>query len=403
MQKKSSGSLFKHLAFILIIFLFVGLIIDITLGEKIGDKCVSILSFLLLPTWILYTILYFYKKKSKTKLIKADTQSTSDLQSPDLSYTVSKNTIGLSDPLVRDVLLYIYNTGQGSNSIIQRRFRVGYTRGKEVLNELCNLGLIKMLNNAIAVPTLKINELNDKYQFTFSQSETDEQNLLKSISKDDVLANIDKMSSHGLDFEEFTVQLLLDNGFENVKKTQGSGDYGIDVLAEKDGITYAIQCKCYSDKVGNKAVQEAFSGKSFYNCMVAAVLTNNYFTNAAIETAKANNVLLWDRNKLIDLLKEYIIKERSRQVIPHLRHMAISVKQTLKTHNIECKIVDIFPSPDYTLIVLEISKEKDISNISNYLEEIANYIPSSCVQLKEANYPQLTLNIANPAELKMLL
>ncbi len=119
------------------------------------------------------------------------------------------------------------------------------------------------------------------------------------------LSYIDSLTTRGLEFEEFTVKLLSKNGFINVRKTQGSGDYGIDVLAEKEGVTYAIQCKCYSDKVGNKAVQEAYSGKSFYNCMVAAVLTNNYFTKAAEETAKANNVLLWDRNKLDEFLKVF--------------------------------------------------------------------------------------------------
>lgn len=219
----------------------------------------------------------------------------------------------------------------------------------------------------------------------------------------DVLINIDQMSTHGLDFEEFTVQLLLDNGFEKVSKTQGSGDYGIDVLASKDGITYAIQCKCYSDKVGNKAVQEAFSGKSFYNCMVAAVLTNNYFTNAAIETAKANNVLLWNREKLIDFLKLYIKNERERQVKHLLAFMATSVIQTLKSHNIESKVIDIFLSVDDTLIVLEINKEKEMLEFSNYLEEIASYIPSACIKIKEITYPRLTLSIANPNELKMLL
>ncbi len=35
------------------------------------------------------------------------------------------------------------------------------------------------------------------------------------------------------------------------------------MLAEKDDITYAIQCKCYSDNVGNAAVQQAHTGKSF--------------------------------------------------------------------------------------------------------------------------------------------
>lgn len=124
------------------------------------------------------------------------------------------------------------------------------------------------------------------------------------IKNNDILSMIDNMSSHGLDFERFSVELLSKNGFKNVKQTQGSGDYGIDVLAEKDGITYAIQCKCYSSTVGNKAIQEAYSGKDFYKCMVAVVFTNNYFTKAAVETAKQNNVLLWDRDKLIEFLKK---------------------------------------------------------------------------------------------------
>lgn len=230
-----------------------------------------------------------------------------------------------------------------------------------------------------------------------------QKNNIFSSKLDDILISIDRMSTHGLDFEEFTVQLLLDNGFENVKKTQGSGDYGIDVLASKEGITYAIQCKCYSDKVGNKAVQEAFSGKNFYNCMVAVVLTNNYFTNAAIETAKANNVLLWDREKLIDFLKAYIIKERGRQAKTHLRSMAISVKQVLESHNIENTVDDIFLNTDTTLINLKIIDDKKRMEVSNYLEEIAQYIPSSCVKIEKINPPIITLSIDNPSELKVLL
>lgn len=76
---------------------------------------------------------------------------------------------------------------------------------------------------------------------------------------------------------------------------------GIDVLAEKDGVTYAIQCKCYSDNVGNHAVQEAHSGASYYGRMVAAVMTNRYFTAAAKETAARIHVLLWDRDKLLQM------------------------------------------------------------------------------------------------------
>lgn len=74
-------------------------------------------------------------------------------------------------------------------------------------------------------------------------------------------------------------------------------------MAYKDGIKYGIQCKCYSSDIGNKAVQEAFAGRTFYNCHVAVVLTNQHFTKSAKELAKSNQVLLWDREKLEDLIK----------------------------------------------------------------------------------------------------
>lgn len=102
----------------------------------------------------------------------------------------------------------------------------------------------------------------------------------------------------GHQFEQYCADLLIKNGFTQVEVTKASGDFGIDVLAEKDDVTYAIQCKYYTDKVGNHAVQEAFAGKEYYDRMVAVVMTNNTFTPAAIETAKETHVLLWDGSTL---------------------------------------------------------------------------------------------------------
>lgn len=121
------------------------------------------------------------------------------------------------------------------------------------------------------------------------------QNVTKSTP------NYDQMEGH--EFEYFCADLLEKNGYVNVKVTQGSGDQGIDVLAEKEGVQYGIQCKCYSSDIGNKAVQEAFSGKTFYGCHVAAVLTNQHFTKSATELAQVNKVLLWDREKLDSFIK----------------------------------------------------------------------------------------------------
>ena len=102
----------------------------------------------------------------------------------------------------------------------------------------------------------------------------------------------------GFDFEYYCADLLELNGFYDVNVTQSSGDYGIDILAEKDGVTYAIQCKRYSGPVGIKAVQEAYSGRDYYDRMVGCVLTNQYFTKAAVDAAKKLKILLWDRDYL---------------------------------------------------------------------------------------------------------
>ena len=112
-------------------------------------------------------------------------------------------------------------------------------------------------------------------------------------------SDYDNLDGHS--FEYFCAEILRYNGFTKIKVTQGSGDFGVDILCEYNGISYAIQCKCYSSSVGNKAVQEVFSGKAFYNCNKAVVITNNYFTAAAEETARLTDVELWDRHRLKEL------------------------------------------------------------------------------------------------------
>lgn len=113
---------------------------------------------------------------------------------------------------------------------------------------------------------------------------------------------IDGMEGH--EFEYFCADLLKNHGFEEVEVTKGSGDYGIDILAEKDGITYAIQCKSYTTPVGVKAIQEAYAGRDYYDRMVGAVLTNQYFTTPAVEASKKLKILLWDRGYLEGMIDE---------------------------------------------------------------------------------------------------
>lgn len=115
-------------------------------------------------------------------------------------------------------------------------------------------------------------------------------------------ADIDLME--GRDFERFCADLLKHRGFLDVEVTKGSGDYGIDILAEKDGVTYAIQCKCYATPVGVSAIQEAYAGRDYYDRMVGAVMTNQYFTAPAVDAAKKLKILLWDRGYLERMMEE---------------------------------------------------------------------------------------------------
>ena len=120
----------------------------------------------------------------------------------------------------------------------------------------------------------------------------------------------------GYEYEEKCAKLLKARGFTDVKVTPGSGDQGIDVLAKKGGKKYGVQCKYYEGTVGNKAVQEAFAGASFYDCAVAMIITNSKLTEPAKKLAVKLGVEVWEGIDAIYLQKndeEYIKKEREKK------------------------------------------------------------------------------------------
>lgn len=114
--------------------------------------------------------------------------------------------------------------------------------------------------------------------------------------------DMDQMEGHV--FEAFCAELLEQHGFQEVEVTRGSGDFGVDVLAQKDGVTYAVQCKRYQSPVGVEAVLRTYGGRDYYGCMVGAVMTNQYFTEPAVKAAQKLHILLWDRGYLDSMMEE---------------------------------------------------------------------------------------------------
>lgn len=100
-----------------------------------------------------------------------------------------------------------------------------------------------------------------------------------------------RFPSNGHEFEHW-VAVSLQRFDWDAEVTSGSGDQGIDVIARTANYSVGIQCKLYSQAVGNKAVQEAIAGIRYYGLNIAAVLTNATFTQSAKDLAQAAHVLL---------------------------------------------------------------------------------------------------------------
>jgi len=112
------------------------------------------------------------------------------------------------------------------------------------------------------------------------------------------ISKIDAMS--GREFEEYLAAHFKQHGYK-VKLTPESGDYGADLILEGNGERIAVQAKRHIDKVGNGAVQEVLGALGYYKAKRGVVVSNSHFTANARTLAEANNVELWDRDKIIDV------------------------------------------------------------------------------------------------------
>lgn len=133
-----------------------------------------------------------------------------------------------------------------------------------------------------------------------------EQKLMKKKSLKNQKFKFDDLDlMTGNEFEYAIAELFRKMGFFAVV-TKASGDQGIDIIAEKEGRKYGIQTKCYGSKVTNTAVQETAAGIVYHECDRGIVITNNHFTSSAVDLAKKNNIILWDRDMLKEKFKEFM-------------------------------------------------------------------------------------------------
>ncbi len=120
------------------------------------------------------------------------------------------------------------------------------------------------------------------------------------------MSNDLKDVTSGKEFELFLERLFKSLGYKTIHNGK-SGDQGADLIIEKNNYVYAVQAKCYTNKVSNTPIQEVVASLKYYNANQGVVVTNSTFTQGAQDLAKVNNVILIDGkalNYLIDLVSD---------------------------------------------------------------------------------------------------
>ncbi|MBQ7908473.1 MAG: restriction endonuclease [Elusimicrobiaceae bacterium] len=263
----------------------------------------------------------FDKKPKRLKPHPAPVIISHDKKSDQVVNTLEEAKVGQTfvihppyDELFPVAVDFMLEIGSASISLLQRKMLIGYGRAARIVDQMEEAGLVGPFEGSF--PRKVLFTKYDTIIYSKAPIKKEVQNILNhqnEILKDDFykfggveaeLLSVDLMEGH--EFERWCSGLLLKNGFDKADVTPGSGDQGVDILAEKDGVHYAIQCKCYSHDLGNTPVQEVYAGKEMYRCHVGVVMTNQFFTAGAKQLADQTRVLLWDRDKLKSLINSAV-------------------------------------------------------------------------------------------------
>lgn len=131
---------------------------------------------------------------------------------------------------------------------------------------------------------------------------------------------VDRMD--GRTFEVFLSTVFRRLGYR-VEMTKYRGDWGADLIVERNGQKTVVQAKRWNKRVGVKAIQEAVAAKAMYGCSEALVVANRDFTDQAKDLARVNGVDLWDRRILVAKLLASHEAEPESVSVPQDAHCVV--------------------------------------------------------------------------------
>jgi HJR/Mrr/RecB family endonuclease len=130
--------------------------------------------------------------------------------------------------------------------------------------------------------------------------------VLRKLTRHRVVRPVPHMllnNMSGVEFEQYVASLLPSQGYTHVQLTEHY-DFGLDIIAEKEGLLWGIQVKRCSAPVKLAAVRQAVAALKHYGCDRAMVITNSSFSPAAQDLAASNSCILIDGHQLMRWTKQ---------------------------------------------------------------------------------------------------
>ena len=108
------------------------------------------------------------------------------------------------------------------------------------------------------------------------------------------------LNLNGWQFEKEIANKYEDYGYDAIV-TKGSGDGGIDIFLEKDGLRYGVQCKNHRAPVGPSAVRDLFGAMAHEKLDGGVFIASTGYTKGAIEFARNKPIQLLDINDVLKM------------------------------------------------------------------------------------------------------
>ncbi|MFQ8990908.1 MAG: restriction endonuclease [Ruminococcus bicirculans (ex Wegman et al. 2014)] len=225
--------------------------------------------------------------------------------------------------------------------------------------------------------------------------------IYRKLHRKYTLKQLDKMDGH--QFEYACADILKANGYKHVKVTRSSGDFGVDIIAEKDKVRYAIQCKRYNHKLDNTPIQEVVGGLAYYQCDKGAVMTNQYFTEPAKHLAQVNDIELLDRDTLSHMVDktEKSFDDKLNLFRSYLTSSSTMLVAYLEKCGIYSRIEDINTDSKTLSFTLKLKFADDIENVKAKKKAISKITKAKVIDIVQNENDMITIIVRTPRKYRI--